>query len=50
MLGTNMIETDVFSMMLRTRSVDMVYSFQYRVNKQLTQVGLLGVFCISVPL
>lgn len=50
MLGTNMMEADVFSMMLRTRSVDMVYSFQYRVNKQLTQVGLLGVFCISVPL
>lgn len=49
-LGTNMIETDVFSMMLRTRSVDMFYSLQYRVNNQLTQVGLLGVFCISVSL
>lgn len=49
MLGTNMMEADVFSM-LRTRSVDMVYSFQYRVNKQLAQVGLLGVLCISVPL
>lgn len=40
-----MIETDVFSMMLRTWSVDMFsYSLQYRLNKQLTQVGLLGVF------
>lgn len=50
-LGTNMIETDVFSMMLRTWSVDMFYSLQYRVNNQLTQVGLLGVFwhfCFSL--